>query len=176
MSNGLFKSSIRIDSNALEIASILRGQPYRRAENALRASMRAAAKVVQVEARRIVAVDTGALKKSIGVKVSAVKGGAFARVGVVDRREYEVKERTAKDGALVRRAAGRVKAGAKLGKKMRKMPIMYAPKIEQQQPFLKPALERKATAAIRVMTDRLRAEMAKPWPKKRNVRNARVWA
>jgi len=175
MSNGLFKGSVRIDSNALEIASMLRGQPYRRAENALRASMRAAAKVVQVEARRIVAVDTGALKKSIGVKVSAVKGGAFARVGVVDRREYEVKERTVK-GALVRRAAGRVKAGAKLGRKMRKMPIMYAPKIEQQQPFLKPALERKATAAIRVMTDRLRAEMAKPWPKKRNVRNARLWA
>ena len=174
MSGAFTRGSIRIDSNAAEISSMLRGQPYRRAENALRASMRAAAKVVQIEARALVAVDTGALKKSIAVKVSAVKGGAFARVGVIDRREYIVVKKATKTGVTAR-AGRRVKSGESVKRSQKKVPIMYAPKIETKQPFLKPALERKSAAVARVIADRLKLELAKPWPKGKS-KTARVWA
>jgi hypothetical protein len=163
---------IRITTNATEVAALLNGIPYRRAENALRASVRAASNVVLKEAKRIVPMDTGALKKALGVKVSAIPGGAYGRIGVVEDRRYTVRAGKKEGTVTVKRLKRAEVETTRLSKQKR--PALYAHRIEDSQPFLRPSLESRRAAVNAVLIKRLREELAKPWPKTKT-KGTRVW-
>ena len=167
----------RVYHNISEVSRLLNGKPYRQAENALRAALREAANIVKVAAKRKVRVDTGALKKSIAVKVSAIPGGAFARIGVVEDKRWFFTRKPPKEGERY----GQGVLGKRLKKsqyravpkRVVKRPMMYGSVIEKEYPFLKPALQENKEAIKNVIVRRVREEMRKPWDK--TSKNARTW-
>lgn len=167
---------LRIYHNTRAIADLLEGEPYRRAENALRAALRKAANIVKVSAKANVQVDTGALKKSIAVKVSSIKGGAFARIGVVeDRRWLFTKLPKKQDEKRARHLLGRRLKKAEYDMHPRsvvKRPMMYGPFIEREYPFLLPALRRNRNEIIDTLIRGVYDELQKPW---RGKSGGRLW-
>lgn len=167
----------RVYHNISEVSRLLNGKPYRQAENALRAALREAANIVKVAAKRKVRVDTGALKKSIAVKVSAIPGGAFARIGVVEDRRWTFTRKAAQRHERY----GQGVLGRRLKKheydskpdKIVKRPMMYGAVIEKDYPFLKPSIMQNRETIKNVIVRRVREEMRKPWDK--TSKRARTW-
>ena len=176
---GFFDTSknpdFRIYTNVDDVVAMLKDKPYRQAENAVRAAIRSAAKIVKTEARRTVRVDTGALKKAIGIKVSAIPGGAFARIGVVDDPRWLVTKTRNKQGGYNNILGRKLKVSEyELYRKREvKRPRLYAPYIEEEFPFLGPALKKNKEAIQTEFRRRLAVDMAKPWGKSK--KNVRVW-
>lgn len=174
----LYKNpDFRVYHNISEVSRLLNGKPYRQAENALRAALREAANIVKLAAKRKVRVDTGALKKSIAVKVSAIPGGAFARIGVVEDRRWTFHRKPAQKDERY----GQGVLGKRIKKKdyklypnrVVKIPWDYASTIEKDYPFLRPSIEQNKAEIKKVIVRRVREEMRKPWDK--TSKNARTW-
>jgi len=71
-----------------ELAAFLQALPDKLQRNVVRGAMRAAARVVQIEARLNVPIDTGLTKKAIVIRTSSRKGVVKATLRVRGNRAY----------------------------------------------------------------------------------------
>jgi HK97 gp10 family phage protein len=139
--------SIRIEGID-EVRAALRALPEKLERNVVRGGLRAAAKIVADEAKRLVPVRRGVLQKSIRIS-SRVKNG-LVTVSV-------------KAGGKGARHAHLVELGTKphlIGRRGFKVAAIRHPGAKPK-PYMKPAFERKVRAAIDTFVDYVHRRLPK---------------
>lgn len=127
----------------------------------LRTAIRAGGTMVAREAKRLVPVKTGALKKSIGVKVSVKQGGVTeATIGFGRRQYYGLMvelghSQVFRTKEVIRRV--RMKATGEIKEHRRKKTVGFVP----ARPFLRPALEGNEQRIVEIIAQNFRKHIDK---------------
>lgn len=165
-----------------QLAEMLRQLPVKIEKNIMRAAMRAGAAVLRGEARDLVPVDMGDLRRSIRVSTSAKGGTVKASVKAGNKRAFyahmvefgtkphliKVKEEdrpvnyrlTQRRGVLTRVSMRTInRRGLMIGNNF------VGPKVEhpgaRPAPFMRPALDNASDRAIKAVADKVRERLTK---------------
>ena len=131
--------TVRVDG-LKELADKLRGMGPDLSRNALRAGVRAAAKLVKDDAAERVPVDTGTLKRALYMKQIREKSSAWQQTFYVAVRRGKAQRKRALDAYYWRFVEfGTAKMAAR--------------------PFLRPAFEANKRQAVDVIAERLKARI-----------------
>lgn len=153
-----------------ELQEFLRQLPKRVERNIMRAALRAGARVIANEAKKLApAGDSGKLKKSLrtGSEFSKNKVEAYVRAG--GRRSGAAKDKDAFYAQFVEFGTAAHQISPKNKKKLKfraKDGSMVTTKLVKHpgakaQPFMRPALDAKGDAAIRAVSAKIRERLTK---------------
>lgn len=148
-----------------ELQRALQGVPVKLERKILRGALRAAAKVIEAEAKRRVPVRTGRLRDSIRVSAGAKKNGrVWAHVkaggGRKGRAFYAHFVEFGTRRHIITAGAGRSGAARALSIAGRLVGAKVDHPGAQERPFMRPALDTQAQAAIDDMAAYIRARLA----------------
>lgn len=138
-----------------ELGTALQGLPDKLQRNVMRAALRAGAKLVADQARESVPVDSGALRRSVKVGTRVQRGVVQANVKAGDKEawyarfvEFGTAAHTikARDGGYMMFGGAWVRSVSHPGARAR--------------PFLRPALDARADAAVRATAEKMRQILA----------------
>ena len=138
-----------------ELAEALNGLPDRIQANVLRSALRAGAKLIQQEAIQQVPVDSGDLRASIKVGTRSSRGIVQATIKAGGKTAWYAKfiefgtaahTITAKDGGFLSFGGHQYRSVSHPG--------------IQARPFMRPALDGRAQAAIQAVADAMRKRLA----------------
>lgn len=147
-----------------ELHRLLQDLPAKLEANVLRGGMRAGAKVIEAEAKRIVPVGTGPqageLRDSVRVSVRSIKGKVQATIKAGGKKAWYAR--------LVEFGT----AAHLIRPKNRKSLFFAAIAREEvhhpgakKKPFMRPALDSKAPQAVQTLADYIRARLPKEFRK-----------
>lgn len=147
-----------------ELNRVLNQLPVKVERKLLRGGLRAAAKVIEAEAKRRVPVRTGLLRDSIRVSTGAKRGGkVYAHIKAGGRKKgqafyaHMVEFGTARHVIL---AGGGTKAGKALAIAGRILGAKVDHPGARPRPFMRPALDTQAQKSVEEMAEYLRKRIA----------------
>ena len=146
-----------------ELQARLRELPVKIERNVLRAAIRAGAKVFQDEARRRVPVRTGRLRDNIRVSVRLVRGRVLGTVKAGGGKNAvwyaHLVERGTSPHVIL--PAGGTLAGQALAVAGRILGARVDHPGAAAKPFMRPAFDSRAAAALAAVAERIRVRLAR---------------
>lgn len=134
-----------------ELDAMLKTLPIKMERNIMRSALRAGAVPIRDEARANVAVDQGELKKSIKITTSSKRGKVTAKVQTKVRHAHLVEFDTA--GHIIKaKGAGPLEFGGTFAQS-----VLHPG--TKAQPYMRPALDAKADAAIAAVGQQVRTRL-----------------
>lgn len=153
---------------AAELYAALQQLPAKIERNVMRGAIRAGALVIQEEAKRLVPMKSGALRDSVRVSVRAVRGRVFATIRAGNSKAFYahmVEFGTAAHEERPQGAKSLFFAG------------VFSDVVKHPgatpKPFMRPALDAKATAAIDAVAQYVRERLPKEISKQGTVNSER---
>jgi HK97 gp10 family phage protein len=142
-----------------ELALALKNLPKQIERNIMRSALRAGAKVILDEAKQLVAVENGDLKKSLKVGTSSKKGTVRASVASKGKGSYISRfvEFGTAPHIISGRDGGNLVFTARDGSKITTKSVNHTG--AKAKPFMRPALDGKSTQAIIAVGNKIRERL-----------------
>jgi HK97 gp10 family phage protein len=142
-----------------ELAEALKQLPKQLQQNVMRQALRAGAKLIQDKAKELVPVDTGDLKKSIKIGTSSRRKEVRSTVATKGDGAYIARfvEFGTAPHIIKGRNGGMLKFTARDGKVVETQSVNHTG--AKAKPFLRPALDGQAKAAIIAVGERIRQRL-----------------
>lgn len=161
-----------------ELALAMQSLPEKLEKNVMRGALRAGAKVLEAEARKNVPVDQGALKASIKIRTSGMRGEVIASVRATDFKARWIEYGTAAhwikvdDKAAPKRMTRRgikavgvstlnemaTRGSLKIGESFAGASVLHPG--ARAQPYLRPALDTKSAEAVVAAAEYIKKRLA----------------
>lgn len=152
-------AEIRIDGLA-DLHKLLQELPAKVESNVLRGGLRAGAKIIEAEAKRLVPVKSGDLRDSVRVSMRSRRGKVTAEIKAGNKKAYYahmVEGGTARH--LIRPKNRKSLFFAALAREQVTHPGA------RRKPFMRPAFDSKSRAAIEKMAEYIRQRLPKEFRK-----------